>query len=132
MRYHPVVSDALELEPDTGLLRVEWRLNSTRLAALDIKALNSATRVAMPVDVRKRLRGIRGCITWGRFDLKTPAARGSFCLDAPSRAERLALARLDVGLAGEPLWMRQLLRAQMLLNQEFVQAAMDEARAVLA
>jgi hypothetical protein len=133
------VGDSREVDPllrreqdGTETILLSWRLGNTRLGSLRVPADAYPRTTATTARLRRGLRGVRGRITWGRFDVKEPSATGSFWLDPPSAAETSRARRLDLALVEAPLWIRQLLRAQLLLDQGFAQAALDEASVALA
>ncbi len=114
---------------------VDVRYGGERIARLplDADAWGTGWSQTVPVGeaVLKELQGLRGRISWGRFDAKDHQAIAAVWLDPPSAGERTRLAALRRALRAEEPWIQQVLEAQLLFDQTFDQAALRLARSVL-
>lgn len=111
---------------------VELRCGATPLGRVRLPFEDVTESVALPYALRTKLRGLRGRITWGRFDGGGPESQASIWIDPTTRAEKRALRGMRRRLTREPAWIRDVLEAQILLDQAFDHGAMLRARAVLA
>jgi len=109
---------------------IEVRCGATLLGQVPFRLENVAEHVPLPPSVRAKLVGLRGRITWGRSD-GGPQALASIWIDPPSTRERARSADVARGLRAEPPWIRRVIEAQLLLDQEFDEAALAMARGVL-
>ncbi len=122
--------DDADKHPDVFTL--EFRVGHSLLGRMQVTADRYREDVKIPAALRKKFEGVRGCIRWGRFDLDSKESVAGFWLEAPAADEKQLLQRVDLGLRDEPLWLRQVIRAQALLDAEFDGAALAEAQAALA
>lgn len=114
---------------------VDVRYGGERIARLPLgaDAWGTGWSQAVPLGetVLNELKGLRGRISWGRFDAKDHQAIAAVWLDPPSAGERTRLVALRRALREEEPWIRQVLEAQLLFDQTFDQAAMGLAQSVL-
>jgi len=114
---------------------VEVRYAGGRLAEV---ALPAADTLFVEMDLQpdprmlRSLAGLRGCIRWGRFDIADGRGVTSFWLDPPTPEEIRREADVHRALGLESDWIRDLIAAQLLLDQQFDQAALHKALDVLA
>lgn len=111
--------------------RIELRCGAARLATLRFATDGFRADVKVPSSLRSKLRGLRGRITWGATSAQGEQAQAGFWIDPPSAEENRAVAALHAALEGEPGWIHELLEAQLLLDQQFDDAARRAAKAVL-
>jgi hypothetical protein len=112
--------------------RIDVRCGQALLATLLIPGEGWVAELTVPRALRERLKGVRGRVTWGATSAQGPQARAGIWIDPPSAEERRALQELHTALEGEPGWIHDILEAQLLLDQEFDQAALAAAKALLA
>ncbi|MDJ0520939.1 MAG: hypothetical protein QNJ90_02575 [Planctomycetota bacterium] len=98
---------------------------------LEREADDGTITAVVPRELSRRLEGVRGRITWGRKNGYDAQAITGVWLDPPNADELRAVAELHARLAHEPRWIRDVLEAQLLLDQEFDHAALVLARRVL-
>lgn len=113
-------------------LQLEMRLGDAVLGRFAVRLDAMTRRIPVPPALQARLRGVRGCVTWGVFGLDEPLARAPIWIEEPQGPAARRLAAVEHGLAREPLWVRHVVRGQAWLDQEHALRALDEAGAALA
>jgi hypothetical protein len=128
--------DALVVEhgldaPDVGVSHVEVRLGGEALLRIRDPVEWIQERIPLDAHARETLRGLRGCLEWGAFLADEPASRVRFWIEEPRPATRRLLARIDDAGTATPRWVRDLVRAQALLDAGYDCGAARLADAVL-
>ena len=121
-----------EIVPEASeSIRIVFKVGHSVLGHVELAGERCTERVELPKDLRDALRGVRGCVTWGREDVDDERATSGVWIEAASPELRRRLESLELALHAEPLWIRHVLRAQALIASDHDVAALEEARAAL-